>query len=116
MEARPTCVGTLAARLESACVPDGVLLAYETHALVQDHIETEEQPPIHVKGIAREVRPFAVKGIFDDADIDQSIIRSENPLVRLHVDLKKLEPAERLQVADELEMQARRLRDINSAG
>lgn len=52
----------LAARLEGISEPDGIMLAYETFALVKQEIEAEEQEPIHVKGIAREIRPYAVKG------------------------------------------------------
>jgi hypothetical protein len=45
----------LAARLQSQADPGGILLSYETYALVQDHINVEARPPIHAKGIAREM-------------------------------------------------------------
>ena len=66
-----TVIGTevnLAARLEQACDPDGILLSYETYSLVQDRIQAIEQPPVSLKGIHREVRTFAVK--IDPEDID----------------------------------------------
>ena len=61
----------LAARLEGISEPDGIMLADETFALVKQEIEAEEKEPIHVKDIAREIRPYAVKGIFDDLDADR---------------------------------------------
>jgi adenylate cyclase len=53
----------LAARLEQVCDPDGILLSFETHALVREAFEAEERPPVTLKGIAGEVRTFSVKGI-----------------------------------------------------
>jgi class 3 adenylate cyclase len=40
----------LAARLQSAAEPGGILISHETNALVQDIVLTEEQPPMTVKG------------------------------------------------------------------
>ncbi len=101
----------LAARLESAAEPDGILMDYETYALVQDHIDAAAQPPIHVKGIAREIHPYAVLGVFDEIEISQSYLRSQNEAMRLHIDLTKLDIQGRIAVAEELEKQAARLRD-----
>ena len=42
---------TLAARLQSAAEPGGILISHETNALVQDIVLTEEQPPMTVKGL-----------------------------------------------------------------
>lgn len=52
----------LAARLEQACEPDGILLSGETYALVKDEIECEARTPFSAKGIAREISCFSVKG------------------------------------------------------
>jgi adenylate cyclase len=50
----------LAARLEHAGEPDGILLSYETYALVKGEIECEERSPINAKGIAKAIRCFSV--------------------------------------------------------
>ena len=41
------------------------MISYETYALVRDIVVAQELPPITMKGISREVVPFAVKGIID---------------------------------------------------
>jgi class 3 adenylate cyclase len=43
----------LAARLEQNAAPDGVMLSYETWALVQDEFRAEESAPVKAKGSAR---------------------------------------------------------------
>lgn len=53
----------LTARLEQACEPDGIMLSYETYALVQDEFVCEERTPIKAKGIAKEIRCFSLQGI-----------------------------------------------------
>ncbi len=100
----------LAARLEGICEPDGIMLAHETYALVRNSIDAEEQEPLNVKGISRKIRPYAIKGIFDQHDGEETFLRSESQSLRLHVDLRNLEERDRIEVAEELERQARRLR------
>ena len=39
------------------------MISYETYALVRDIVVAHELPPITMKGISREVVPYAVKGI-----------------------------------------------------
>ena len=53
----------LASRLEGLSDIDGILISQDTHALVDDEIDTEAREPIHVKGLARAVNTFAVKGL-----------------------------------------------------
>ena len=50
----------LAARLEAGADPGGVLLSFETYALVDDIVDAEERPPIQVKGIDRPIRTYAI--------------------------------------------------------
>ncbi len=100
----------LAARLEAAAPVDGIMLAHETYALVKDHIGADAQEPIHVKGFARPIRTYLVSGIFDDAPADRPYIHSDGDGMRLHIDLRKLDPHDRIEAAAELEEYARRLR------
>ena len=57
----------LAARLQSIAEPGHIVISYETYALVRDVVVAQELAPITMKGISREVLPFAVKGILGDA-------------------------------------------------
>lgn len=56
----------LAARIEVAADPGGILMSYPTYMLVRDIVRTEERASITAKGIRREVHVFAVVGILDD--------------------------------------------------
>jgi len=58
----------LAARIEAAADPGGILISYPTWALVRDIVRAEERGSIAAKGIRREVRVFAVAGLLDDHD------------------------------------------------
>ena len=57
----------LAARLQSIAEPGHIVISYETYALVRDVVVAQELAPITMKGISREVVPFAVKGILGNA-------------------------------------------------
>jgi class 3 adenylate cyclase len=48
----------LAARLESIATSGGIIMSYETYALVKDHFEARELEPISLKGISRPVVPY----------------------------------------------------------
>jgi class 3 adenylate cyclase len=50
----------LAARLESIAEPGGIVMSYETYALVQDMVSARPLEPTRIKGIARKVVPYAV--------------------------------------------------------
>jgi len=55
----------LAARLESVADAGGIILSYETYALVQDHFEAREMAPITLKGIGRPVIPYALSNFLN---------------------------------------------------
>lgn len=57
----------LAARLQSIAEPAHIVLSYETYALVRDSVVARALPPITMKGISREVTPYAVEGMLDAA-------------------------------------------------
>ena len=57
----------LAARLQSISEPGHIVLSYETYALVRDTVVARALPPITMKGISREVVPYAVEGMLDAA-------------------------------------------------
>src|ERR1700704_1965252 len=55
----------LAARLQSIAEPGRIVISYETFALVSDVIAAHALPPITMKGISREVIPYAVDSMLD---------------------------------------------------
>jgi adenylate cyclase len=57
----------LAARLQSIAEPGGIVLSYETFALVRDVVTAHQLPPITMKGISREVVPYSVDNVLDTA-------------------------------------------------
>lgn len=79
----------LAARLEHQADPDGILLSYETYALVRDIVEAEERPSIEAKGIRREIRPFALLNILDKTRPERFIHHDRDGL-SIRIDLDRL--------------------------
>jgi class 3 adenylate cyclase len=57
----------LAARLQSIAEPGHIVMSYETYALVRETVEAYALDPITMKGIGREVVPYAVEGLLDEA-------------------------------------------------
>lgn len=80
----------LAARLEAKSDPGGILMSYETYALVKDLVDTEPRPPITVKGIRREVKPFAVTRLNDRDAYRSRVIRSNADGFTLFMNTDKL--------------------------
>jgi adenylate cyclase len=89
----------LAARLESQAEPGGILLSYETYALVRDRVEAEERPSIEAKGIRREIRPFALRDFLDAAKPDR-VIQCERDGFLLRIDLDRV--SDRRDAVDQL--------------
>jgi class 3 adenylate cyclase len=65
----------LAARLQSNAEPGQIVLSYETYVLVRDIVVAQAQPPIMMKGISREIVPYAVRGTLDAAGEKIEIFR-----------------------------------------
>ena len=57
----------LAARLQSIAEPGHIVISYETYALVRDILVAHPLPPITMKGISREVVPYEVEHMLDEA-------------------------------------------------
>jgi adenylate cyclase len=55
----------LAARLQSIAEPGQIILSYETYALVREIVAARPLPPISIKGIRREIIPYAVEALLD---------------------------------------------------
>jgi len=61
----------LAARLQSIAEPGQIILSYETYALVREVVTARPLPPISVKGIQREIVPYAVETMLDSGGVQK---------------------------------------------
>jgi adenylate cyclase len=77
----------LAARLQTIAEPGGIVLSYETYALVRDLVRADPLPPIHVKGISREVVPYAVEGLLGSLAQRSQVISEHAKGLDLFIDL-----------------------------
>ena len=98
----------LAARLESQADPDGILLSYETYAVVRDMVDAEERPSIEAKGIRREIRPFALTNFFDRSEEDR-YIRCDREGLSIRINLNKLSDEDKQQAMEQLAEVIKRL-------
>ena len=86
----------LASRLEHEARPGGVLISFETYALVKDEVRCEERGPVRVKGIVHPVATYEVIG---------PKLQSERPStahLRLEIDAGRMSEEERKVAAEEL--------------
>ena len=77
----------LAARLQSIAEPNGIVLSYETYALVRDEVRARPLAPIQMKGISREVVPYTVEGLLGDLAQRSHVISEHGQGLDLFVDL-----------------------------
>ena len=76
----------LAARLQTIAEPGGIVLSYETYALVRDKVEAVPLEPITLKGISRQVIPYAVKPSEDVASaVQEDFAERIATMVREHL-------------------------------
>jgi len=84
----------LAARLQTAAEAGSIVISYETYALVQDIVAAHPLPPITMKGIAREIVPYAVDGLLADADGAVRVLSEHVAGLDLHLDLDQIDDSE----------------------
>jgi adenylate cyclase len=75
----------LAARLQAIAEPGDIVVSFETYALVRDIVAARKLSPITMKGINREIIPYAVERILDTSGETPPIF-SEH-LAGLYLDL-----------------------------
>lgn len=81
----------LASRLEGLADIDGILISHETYMHVKDAIACEARDPVPVKGLARLVKTYAVKGLkLDQAEGSNPHNDSILEYLGLEIDLDKL--------------------------
>ncbi len=81
----------LAARLQSIAEPGGICLSYETYALVRDIVRARPLPPIAMKGISREVVPYAVEGLLGELAQRPQVISEHATGLDLFLDLDAID-------------------------
>jgi class 3 adenylate cyclase len=88
----------LAARLQSIAEPGGIVISYETFALVSDVITAHALPPITMKGISREVAPYSVDSIVDESGEKGGVVIERMPGLDIYLDpsIVKSADAERI--------------------
>ena len=77
----------LAARLQTIAEPNGIVVSYETYALVRDLVRAHPLSPIHMKGISREVVPYAVEGLLGEHAQRSRVISEHARGLDLFIDL-----------------------------
>jgi class 3 adenylate cyclase len=85
----------LAARLESAAEHGGILISYETYALVKDRIHCEPQEPISVKGFSRPVATYRVVDSFERLGRQSDVVRAQQLNLHLEMDAGAMSQSER---------------------
>jgi class 3 adenylate cyclase len=81
----------LAARLQSIAEPGGIVLSYETYALVRDMVRAQPIEPIAMKGISRKVVPYVVEGLVEELRQRPSVISEHATGVDIFLDLEVLD-------------------------
>jgi len=99
----------LAARLEQAADPGGIVISKETYGLVRDEIVADELEPIAAKGFAEPVVVYAVRGEASQPSAARKVFQWERLGMRVLIDLDRLPSAERAAAAVELREMADRL-------
>ena len=76
----------LAARLQSIAEPGHIVVSYETYALVRDIAAADALAPITMKGIGREVIPYAIGGLLDESGASRRIFSEHTTGLDFYLD------------------------------
>jgi adenylate cyclase len=99
----------LASRLEHEAPAGGILISYETFALVKDAVHCEEVGRIQVRGIGHPVATYRVVGLQDRPARGRRPLRVELPHLKLDAEPARMSAAEREQAARALQEALARL-------
>jgi PAS domain S-box-containing protein len=86
----------LASRLEHEAPPGGILLSFETYALVKDNVRCEERGDVRVKGVAAAIATYAVVGL------NHSPEQGDTTHLRLELEVDRMTGEERKAAAEAL--------------
>jgi adenylate cyclase len=103
----------LASRLQSHAEPGDILITQETYSLVKDICPTEEQRPVHVRGIADPVRNYKILGLYDELVEQGRVIREEHDGVHILLNLGRQDKAAALEALESVLSRLRALPDAD---
>jgi adenylate cyclase len=93
----------LAARLQSIAEPGRIVVSYETYALVLDMVAGHALPSLSMKGIAREVVPYAIDGHAGEGGTTIHVVTENVVGLDLYLDPGRIDPASSAQVRSALQ-------------
>ncbi|MES2975452.1 MAG: adenylate/guanylate cyclase domain-containing protein [Pseudomonadota bacterium] len=99
----------LAARLEQAAEPGGILVSSETWNLVKDEVEGIAWAPVKAKGFADPIQAWSVHTDSRVRDSMRKVFQRERPGLRVMIDLDRLPTSDRAAAALELREMADQL-------
>ena len=99
----------LAARLEQAAAPGGILISSETYALVCDEIEADQCISIAAKGFIKQIKAHAVRLTIEDGTLNTNAFQIELQGLRALLEQNLIPSEERAAAALELRELADRL-------
>jgi adenylate cyclase len=99
----------LAARLEQAAEPGGILISGETYALVRDEIEADQSVSIDAKGFSEPITAHAVRVQVEISGSARRVLQSELQGIRTLVEEDRLPVEDRAAVAHDLRAMADKL-------
>lgn len=88
----------LAARLQTIAEPGRIVISYETFALVSDVVGAHPLPPITMKGISREVIPYAVDSLLDVSGDRGDVLVERMPGLDFYLDPSLIDAKEAARV------------------
>lgn len=99
----------LAARLEQAAEPGGILISGETYALVRDEIEADQSVSIDAKGFSEPITAHAVRVLVEISGSARRVLQRELQGIRTLIEQDRLPAEDRAAAARELRTMADRL-------
>ncbi|RYX92725.1 MAG: adenylate/guanylate cyclase domain-containing response regulator [Comamonadaceae bacterium] len=99
----------LAARLEQAAAPGGILVSAETWRLVRDEVDAEPCEQVTAKGFAEPIDAWSVRLDSRVRDSMRKVFQRERPGLRVMIDLDRLTSVERAAAALDLREMADQL-------
>ncbi|MES2943900.1 MAG: adenylate/guanylate cyclase domain-containing protein [Pseudomonadota bacterium] len=99
----------LAARLEQAAEPGGILISGETYALVREQIEADQSVSIIAKGFSDPITAHAVRGLAGESYTSGLLLQRQLQGMRTQLGLDSLPSADRAAAALELRRMADQL-------
>ena len=80
----------LAARLESSCKIEEILISYETYSHVKDEVYCEKYGNLEVKGITKPVATYQVIDLHENLSKDVQPIHVKSPHFQLDIDFTSM--------------------------